>query len=170
MLTFPVSLRSSAACRAESAAHAIIESNARAQELPQVHPALAVLAEISGTCRGFSSANAQGFLDPFAMVFPMGTLKDTKEKAWTWILGAPLSAVTKAGVDFDPDCRSTTAVQGDASSGSALGVSHLLFYAISGKSGCLVPAHGLCKNGCYSNARPGLLQRHGHSLTVPLEL
>ena len=89
-------------------------------------------------------------LDPFAMMFPMGTLEETKDKEWTWILGAPLSAVTKAGVEFDPDSRSTTAAQGDASSGSALGVSHLLTSTDLGKSTCLVPGHWFCNEGLCS--------------------
>ena len=59
------------------------------------------------------------------MIFPMGTLEETKDQGWTWILGAPYNTVKKAGVDFDPDSRGIKAIQGDASSGSALEVSHL---------------------------------------------
>lgn len=62
---------------------------------------------------------------PFAMLMPMGTLEESKHKPWTWILGAPLSFVKKAGVEFDPDARGVKAIQGDAQSGSALEVSSL---------------------------------------------
>ncbi|KAL3154854.1 hypothetical protein ABBQ38_011396 [Trebouxia sp. C0009 RCD-2024] len=57
---------------------------------------------------------------PFAMLIQMGTLEDTKHKPWTWILGAPLAALKKAGVEFDPEVRGLKAIQGDADSGSAL--------------------------------------------------
>ncbi|KAL0049404.1 hypothetical protein WJX82_001334 [Trebouxia sp. C0006] len=57
---------------------------------------------------------------PFAMLIPMGTLEATKHKPWTWILGAPLSALKEAGVQFDPEARGLKAIQGDADSGSAL--------------------------------------------------
>ncbi len=56
------------------------------------------------------------------MIFQMGTLESTKDRSWTWILAAPMKTVQKAGVDFDPDTRSITAIQGDAASGSALEV------------------------------------------------
>ncbi|DBA92281.1 TPA: hypothetical protein ACH3X2_003708 [Trebouxia sp. C0005] len=57
---------------------------------------------------------------PFAMLIPMGTLEASKHKPWTWILGAPLSALKEAGVQFDPEARGLKAIQGDADSGSAL--------------------------------------------------
>ena len=154
MLTVSTTLRSSAACSAESVAHRLIESNVQAQLLSQVNPALSVLADSSGACRGFSSANARGFLDPFAMIFPMGTLEDTKEKGWTWILGAPLSAVTEAGVEFDPNSRSTAAAQGDTASASALEVSNLLVDANLGKCAWFVPADGFCKKVVFPNREP----------------
>ncbi len=56
------------------------------------------------------------------MLIPMGTLEATKHKPWTWILGAPLSALKEAGVQFDPEARGLKAIQGDADSGSALEV------------------------------------------------
>ena len=56
------------------------------------------------------------------MLIPMGTLEDTKHKPWTWILGAPLSTLREAGVEFDPEARGLKAIQGDADSGSALEV------------------------------------------------
>ena len=59
---------------------------------------------------------------PFAMLIPMGTLEATKHKPWTWILGAPLSALKEAGVQFDPEARGLKAIQGDTDSGSALEV------------------------------------------------
>lgn len=62
---------------------------------------------------------------PFAMLIQMGTLEDTKHKPWTWILGAPLATLQKAGVQFDPEVRGLKAIQGDADSGSALEVKHL---------------------------------------------
>ena len=48
----------------------------------------------------------------------MGTLESTKDRSWTWILAAPMETVQKAGVDFNPDTRTVTAIQGDAASGS----------------------------------------------------
>ena len=59
---------------------------------------------------------------PFAMLIRMGTLEGTKDKPWTWILGAPLVTLKEAGVHFDPDVRGLKAIQGDAPSGSALEV------------------------------------------------
>ncbi|DBB12294.1 TPA: hypothetical protein ACH3X3_006390 [Trebouxia sp. C0006] len=55
----------------------------------------------------------------FALL-PMGTLENTKDKGWTWIMAMPLAEVQKAGVDFDPNNRTVKAIQGDAASGSAL--------------------------------------------------
>jgi len=52
----------------------------------------------------------------------MGTLESTKDRSWTWILAAPMETVQKAGVDFNPDTRTVTAIQGDAASGSAFEV------------------------------------------------
>ena len=59
---------------------------------------------------------------PFAMLIRMGTLESTKHKPWTWILGAPLVTLKEAGVQFDPEVRGLSAIQGDAQSGSALEV------------------------------------------------
>lgn len=56
------------------------------------------------------------------MIFQMGTLESTQDRSWTWILAAPMATVQKAGVDFNPDTRTVTAIQGDAASGSALEV------------------------------------------------
>ena len=53
----------------------------------------------------------------------MGTLEETKDESWSWILGCPLNLVQKAGVHFDPNARGVKSVQGDASSGTALEVS-----------------------------------------------
>ncbi|KAL3137400.1 hypothetical protein ABBQ32_006923 [Trebouxia sp. C0010 RCD-2024] len=55
-----------------------------------------------------------------ALVIPMGTMESTKDKGWTWILGAPIAEVRKAGVHFDPSARTAKAIQGDAESSSAL--------------------------------------------------
>lgn len=52
----------------------------------------------------------------------MGTLQSTKDRSWTWILAAPMETVQKAGVGFNPNTRTVTAIQGDAASGSALEV------------------------------------------------
>ena len=52
----------------------------------------------------------------------MGTLEASKHKPWTWILGAPLSTLREAGVEFDPSVRGLKAIQGDAQSGNALEV------------------------------------------------
>ena len=56
------------------------------------------------------------------MLFEMGTLEETKDQSWTWVLGCPLELVRKAGVEFDPDARGVKSIQGDATSGSALKV------------------------------------------------
>ena len=53
---------------------------------------------------------------------PLGTMEDTKDKGWTWILQAPIADVRKAGVHFDPNARTAKAIQGDAVSSSALEV------------------------------------------------
>lgn len=70
--------------------------------------------------RGYRDPASTGLSHPFAMIFQMGTLESTKDRSWTWILAAPMETVQKAGVDFNPDTRSVTAIQGDAASGSAL--------------------------------------------------
>ena len=58
----------------------------------------------------------------FAMLFPLGTLENTSDTTWTWTLCAHLDKVKQAGVEFDPEARTLTSVQGIASSGSALQV------------------------------------------------
>ena len=58
----------------------------------------------------------------FAMLFPLGTLESTRATGWTWTLIAHLDMVKQAGVEFDPEARTLTSVQGIASSGSALQV------------------------------------------------
>lgn len=70
--------------------------------------------------RSWREPNSPVMSGPFAMLIPMGTLEATKHKPWTWILGAPLSALKEAGVQFDPEARGLKAIQGDADSGSAL--------------------------------------------------
>ena len=60
----------------------------------------------------------------------MGTLEDTKHRAWTWVLSAPVDVVKEMGVDFDPEKRSIKSVQGDAGKSSALEVSLLCLYAV----------------------------------------
>ena len=73
-------------------------------------------------CRVFKDSDMRNPQEPFAIVFQMGTLDSTRERSWTWVLAAPMNLVRKAGVDFDPDARTVTAIQGDAASGSALEV------------------------------------------------
>ncbi|KAL0048045.1 hypothetical protein WJX82_006382 [Trebouxia sp. C0006] len=68
---------------------------------------------------GYRDPGATGLSHPFAIIFQMGTLESTKDRSWTWILAAPMETVQKAGVDFNPDTRTVTAIQGDAASGSA---------------------------------------------------
>jgi len=72
--------------------------------------------------RGYRDPGATGLSHPFAIIFQMGTLESTKDRSWTWILAAPMETVQKAGVDFNPDTRTVTAIQGDAASGSAFEV------------------------------------------------
>ncbi len=72
--------------------------------------------------RSWREPNTPVMSGPFAMLIPMGTLEASKHKPWTWILGAPLSALKEAGVQFDPEARGLKAIQGDADSGSALEV------------------------------------------------
>lgn len=85
----------------------------------------------SGDCcvyRGFRTYRVPGKYSvqgQFAMLFEMGTLDETKEQSWTWVLGCPIDQVRAAGVEFDPNARGVKSVQGDASSGSALEVRSL---------------------------------------------
>ena len=58
------------------------------------------------------------------MLFEMGTLEETKDQSWTWVLGCPVHLVRQAGVEFDPDARGVKSIQGNASSGTALEVTH----------------------------------------------
>ncbi|DBA89386.1 TPA: hypothetical protein ACH3X2_004746 [Trebouxia sp. C0005] len=69
---------------------------------------------------GYRDPASTGLSHPFAMIFQMGTLEKSKDRSWTWILAAPMETVQKAGVDFNPDTRTVTAIQGDAASGNAL--------------------------------------------------
>lgn len=69
---------------------------------------------------GYRNPAATGLSHPFAIIFQMGTLQSTKDRSWTWILAAPMETVQKAGVGFNPNTRTVTAIQGDAASGSAL--------------------------------------------------
>lgn len=55
----------------------------------------------------------------FAILFKMGTLEETKDRAWTWVLSAPIDVVQAAGVNFDPNVRSIKSVQGDAGGASS---------------------------------------------------
>ena len=47
------------------------------------------------------------------MLFRMGTVEETKDRPWSWVLSAPIEFVKAAVVDFDPDVRSVKCVQGD---------------------------------------------------------
>ena len=49
----------------------------------------------------------------FGMLFRMGTVEETKDRPWSWVLSAPIEFVKAAGVDFDPEVRSVKCVQGD---------------------------------------------------------
>ena len=60
----------------------------------------------------------------FAMLFPLGTLEDTSDTTFSWTLVAHVDKVKAAGVEFDPEARTLTSVQGIASSGSAHKVPH----------------------------------------------
>ena len=60
----------------------------------------------------------------------MGTLEDTKDRAWTWVLSAPVTMVREKGVDFNPEKRSIKSVQGDAGKSSALEVNLLCLHAV----------------------------------------
>lgn len=62
-----------------------------------------------------------------AILFPLGTLESTSATSWSWTLLAQPDVVKEAGVEFDPEARTLTSVQGVASSGSALqvGLVHL---------------------------------------------
>lgn len=73
----------------------------------------------------------------FAMLFPLGTLEATSKTTWSWTLCAHVDKVKEAGVEFDPEARTLTSVQGIASSGSALQVCHVLQGAqIHSSCGC----------------------------------
>lgn len=76
--------------------------------------------------RIYSEPGPTSIKKQIAIVFKMGTLEETKDKAWTWVLSAPVDVVKAAGVDFDPDARSIKSVQGDAGgANSALEVKNL---------------------------------------------
>ena len=62
----------------------------------------------------------------FAMLFPLGTLEETSDTTFSWTLVAHVDKVKAAGVEFNPEARTLTSVQGIASSGSAHQVPHQL--------------------------------------------
>ena len=71
----------------------------------------------------------------------MGTLEETRHKAWSWALMAPMHTLKEAGVDFDPEVRTLKAIQGDAQSGDALEVTRTCghpHYAMYYDSSCAV--------------------------------
>lgn len=59
-----------------------------------------------------------------AMLFPLGTLEETSDTGFSWTLFAHVGKVKEAGVEFDPEARTLTSVQGIASSGSAMQVQY----------------------------------------------
>ena len=63
--------------------------------------------------RWWRSDETGTFSKPFAVIFKMGTLEDTKDRAWTWVLSAPIDYVKAAGVEFDPEARTIKSVQGE---------------------------------------------------------
>ena len=48
----------------------------------------------------------------FGMLFKIGTLPETEDRPFSWVLSAPLEFLTDAGIDFDPEVRSIKSVQG----------------------------------------------------------
>lgn len=81
-----------------------------------------------------------------ALVIPMGTMESTKDKGWTWILGAPIEEVRKAGVHFDPNARTAKTIQGDAESSSALEVLHAMPWT---PMACVITSTSLPGNARY---------------------
>ena len=112
-----------------------------------------------GICRGFRLYQKPGpasINSASARLFKMGTLEETKDQAWTWVLGCPMDQVREAGVAFDPNARGVKSVQGDASSGSALEVSLSFFFALETSSSNSWHAHPSCSFFCFclSNSHP----------------
>lgn len=89
------------------------------------------LEQAAVSCRGYRDelVPTRGSNAIYAMLFPLGTLAATSDTTWSWTLCAHMDKVKEAGVDFDPEARTLTSVQGIASSGSALQVSDVLFGA-----------------------------------------
>lgn len=89
-----------------------------------------------------------------AILFPLGTLESTSETSWSWTLIAQPQVVKQAGVEFDPEARTLTSVQGVASSGSALQVIPTLTLSLGGLCACdlseaKLPIAGLHVNGYF---------------------
>ena len=48
------------------------------------------------------------------MLFKIGTLEDTKDRSWCWVLSAPIELVRAAGVAFDPHAKDMKSLQGES--------------------------------------------------------
>ena len=48
------------------------------------------------------------------MLFKIGTLEDTKDRSWCWVLSAPIELVRAAGVAFDPNAKDMKSLQGES--------------------------------------------------------
>ena len=57
-----------------------------------------------------------------AMLMQIGTVEETQDQCWYWILGCPIDIVREAGVDFDPSSKGIKPVQQQDSTQSALQV------------------------------------------------
>jgi len=50
----------------------------------------------------------------FGMLFKIGTLEDTKDRSWCWVLSAPIELLKAAGVAFDPHAKDMKSLQGES--------------------------------------------------------
>ncbi|DBB16334.1 TPA: hypothetical protein ACH3X3_014633 [Trebouxia sp. C0006] len=50
----------------------------------------------------------------FGMLFKIGTLEDTKDRSWCWVLSAPIELLRAAGVAFDPQAKDMKSLQGES--------------------------------------------------------
>lgn len=75
--------------------------------MPHPHTAL---ARLFGNARPWPLDHKRRF----GMLFKIGTLEDTKDRAWCWVLSAPIELLRAAGVAFDPNAKDMKSLQGES--------------------------------------------------------
>ena len=89
----------------------------------------------------------------FGMLFKIGTLEDTKDRAWCWVLSAPIELLRAAGVAFDPNAKDMKSLQGESGGAdSALRVHLFLTHST------IVPF--ICSSVCFAHVWLSVLGRH----------